>query len=116
MAALTASPTALSVLIRTPGGAFTPVNIRAVTGSHRQAATRQLTISGADATLVKVGGASWLAIPAESTDGVGFDVTVDASSLAAARDFSETIRASAGGWDDVDVVISLAVRPEGPGP
>ena len=116
MAVLTFSPVVLTATIRTPGGAYSPSAVRAVTGQHRQVATRTLVIDGANTTLAKVGGATWLTVPATSTDGVPFDVTIDASDLAAAGDFDETIRASAGGFDDADCVVTLAVRPEGPKP
>ena len=116
MAALIASTTSLTITIRTPGGAHSPPVVRAVTGEHRQKATRQLTVSSADATLVMVGSSSWLTIPAGSTDGVAFDVEVDAGALSGAGDFTEIIRASAGGFDPVDCIVSLKVLPEGPKP
>jgi len=116
MPALSFDNAQLSVTIRTPGGAHSPPVIRTVVGEHRQQATRQLTVDGADATLAKVGGATWLTIPAGSTDGVAFDVQVDASALSAAGYFTETIRASADGFDAADCVVSLKVLPEGPKP
>ena len=60
--------------------------------------------------------ASWLTIPATAENEVPFDVEVDGSQLPAAGDFTETIRASADGFDDADCVVMLAVRPEGPKP
>ena len=78
------------------------------------AQTLSLTISGADADLSKVGSASWLTIPATSVDGVPFNVEIDASAEAAAGNLSEVIRATSGGFDDLDVAVSVKVLPEGP--
>jgi hypothetical protein len=76
-----------------------------------------VTLSGTpafegDATLAKVGGASWLTVPATCQDSTPFDVTIDASDLKAG-DYSEIVRASKAGYDDADLPVVVAVRPMG---
>jgi hypothetical protein len=119
MATLTFDPTMLSGTIRFDGGAFSPPELRAVAGPS-QSRTNQLTVNadpdpGDDITLTKVGGASWLTIPATCSHGVPFDVTVDASNLKPGR-YDETIRASHDGYDDGNAVVTLFVQPAGPKP
>lgn len=118
MATFSFDPSALSRTIRFSGGAFTPSDVRAVTGG--QSRTDSLTVSGdpdpGDAiTLAKVGSAAWLTIPATCSHGVAFDVTLDASDLKPGR-YSETIRASHAGYDDADCEVTLLVQPMGPKP
>ncbi len=87
--------------------------------------TQELTFTGSAApgtiTLSKVGGATWLTIPAEATDGVAFDVTINRDNLPSEfiRQLvrrSETIRASAGGFTNKDVVVTIVTKPGGPAP
>lgn len=86
--------------------------------------TQSLTITGSadpgdDITLAKVGAAAWLTIPAVCTHAVPFDVSIDRDNLPPEDvhrpvDRSETIRASFGGYDDLDVVVTIKVKPGGP--
>ena len=113
---LTFDPTAISRTIRHVGGAYTPADVRAEAGQP-QSATVSLTLTGVpafegNADLAKVGGASWLTIPATCTDGVAFDAVIDGAALRAG-DVAETVRASADGFDDVDCPVTVAIRPAG---
>ncbi len=116
------TPAALSRTVRHAGGAFTPESVQAEAGpepcGQPQSYTVAVTVEGepsvaGDITLAKVGGASWLTVPATCGDGTPFDVMIDGSELAAG-DYSETIRASAAGYDDEDCVVTLSVDPMGP--
>jgi hypothetical protein len=118
MATFSFDPSVLSRTIRFSGGAHTPPAVRAVTGG--QSRSDQLTVTGdpdpGDAiTLAKVGGASWLTIPATCSHGVAFDASIDASDLKPGR-YSETIRASHAGYDDADCEVTLLVQAMGPKP
>jgi hypothetical protein len=118
MATLTFDPTMLSGTIRFDGLAHSPPAVRAVTGGQSRADS--LTVSGnpdpgGAITLTKIGGATWLTVPATCSHGVAFDVTVDASNLKPGR-YSETIRASHAGYDDADLAVTLLVSPMGPKP
>lgn len=119
MAALTVSLSALNLSIRSPGGAYTPPAVRAQRAqspAHQpQSVTRALSVGGGyslAASLSKIGGASWLTIPATCTDGAPFNVTASAASLKPG-DYSEVIRATRSGFDSVDCVVRLSVRPAG---
>lgn len=79
--------------------------------------TKQLTVSDDDATLAKVNSAAWLTIPASSTDGVAFNVTVDSRDIPKGayrrgHKLTETIRAS-GGLETTDLTVTLKIRPGG---
>ncbi len=86
--------------------------------------TKELTITGSEVpggaiTLTKVGGASWLTVPATCTNAVAFDVTINRDNLPKESayepvDRSETIRASYAAFDDLDVVVTVKVKPGGP--
>ena len=115
MAALTADPTTLSISIRVHGGAYTLRSVRARAGRPLETTTRSLAIGGGyadNATLSKVGSASWMTLPATCTDATPFDVDIDVSDLKPGT-FTETIRAEKATWDSVDVEVTLAVRPSG---
>jgi hypothetical protein len=88
--------------------------------------TQELTITasappGGAITLAKVGSAAWLTLPtpAEATDGVAFDVTINRDELPKESayepvDRTETIRASYAGFDNLDVLVTIKVKPGGP--
>jgi len=78
--------------------------------------TQQLTISDDDATLSKVGSAPWLTIPATSVNGEPFDVVVDPRDIVPGypRELTETIRATAAGFADTDIVVTVKLPPSGP--
>lgn len=86
--------------------------------------TQELTVTGSvdpeeAITLTKVGGATWLTIPATCEDGEAFDVTINRDNLPTEdirrlADRSETIRASLAGYDNLDTVVTIKVKPGGP--
>ncbi len=86
--------------------------------------TQSLTVTGSadpgDAiTLTKVGGATWLTVPATCLHTIAFDVSINRANLPPEDihrpvDRSETIRVSHAGYDDLDVVVTIKVKPGGP--
>jgi hypothetical protein len=65
-----------------------------------------------NATLSKVGGATWLTLPATCTNDSAFDVDFDVADLRIGT-FTETVRAEKGGYDSVDVEVTVVLRPSG---
>lgn len=90
----------------------------------RGSMTQALTITGVPdpsnpIILTKVGGASWLTVPETCAHGVAFDVAIDLTNLPSDAGFSpvqrsETLRASYGAYDDLDIPITIEVKPGGP--
>ncbi len=85
--------------------------------------TQTLTVTGVpdpedSITLTKVGGATWLTIPATCEHTEAFNVSIaaagmpsDASADVATR--TETIRASYGGYDNLDIPVTMKIGSEG---
>lgn len=86
--------------------------------------TQQLTIAGgfADtAALAKIGGASWLSIPATCTNDTAFNVTILPANLPkeSIRKLvrrTETIRVTKATFTTLDIVVEVVVKPGGPAP
>jgi len=115
--ALSFSPSSLQIVIRVPGLGFDPPSIRnRGLGSMPPVQTMRASVSGGyppDATLSKVGSATWLTIPAGCKNGDPFDVTVDVTALKVGS-YAETILAQKAGYESADLPVSLLVQPEGP--
>ena len=86
--------------------------------------TQQLTVTGVpdpgDAiTLTKVGGATWLTVPATCAHAVAFNVTINRANLPKESIYrpvqrDEVLRVSHEGYDNLDIPITIVVDPGGP--
>ncbi len=92
----------------------------------RSVLTQSITVTGSEVpggaiTVTKVGGASWLSVPANVTDDTAFDMTIVPANLPMHDVYrpvkrSETVRFSYAAFDDLDVVVTVIVKPGGPPP
>lgn len=91
--------------------------------SRRGIESTTLTVTGSEdpggpIAIAAAPGASWLTVPATCTDDTPFAVAVDVEALPRASRtrptvLRETLTFSAGGFDDLEVVVELHIRRAG---